>query len=165
MTRRSRAREVALQILYQDDLNPGHSPAQTDEFLENRLLAAELKQFARSLVAGVRRNRCELDQLLSQTADHWSLGRMAATDRNVLRLGAYEILYAETPDRVAINEAVELAKRFGSRQSAQFVNGILDRLLVGHDVPPGSPAAQIDESSTSPVDEPEAEPEPPRAGP
>ena len=58
---------------------------------------------------------------------------MAVTDRNVLRLGAYEILYADTPGRVAINEAVELAKRFGSRQSAQFVNGILDRLLVGHE--------------------------------
>ena len=60
---------------------------------------------------------------------------MAATDRNVLRLGAYEILYADTPGRVAINEAVELAKRFGSRQSAQFVNGILDRLLAGHEKP------------------------------
>ncbi len=60
---------------------------------------------------------------------------MAATDRNVLRLGAFEILYAETPDRVAINEAVELAKRFGSKQSAQFVNGILDRVLVSHENP------------------------------
>ena len=57
---------------------------------------------------------------------------MATTDRNVLRLGAYEILYADTPDRVAINEAVELAKRFGTAQSAQFVNGILDRFLAGH---------------------------------
>ncbi len=85
-------------------------------------------EFARSLIAGVRRNRGELDALLTQTADHWSLERMAATDRNVLRLGAYEILYADTPDRVAINEAVELAKRFGTRQSAQFVNGILDRV-------------------------------------
>ena len=164
MTRRSRAREVALQILYQDDLNPGHNPAQTDEFLENRLLSAELKQFARSLVAGVRRNRSELDLLLSQTADHWSLGRMAATDRNVLRLGAYEILYAETPDRVAINEAVELAKRFGSRQSAQFVNGILDRLLVGHDVPPDPPPARSEEASPPPAEpldhDPPLSPEP-----
>jgi len=132
MTRRSRAREVALQVLYQDDLNPQHNPAQTDGFLDSRLISAELKEFARSLVAGVRRNRSELDAVLSQTADNWSLGRMAATDRNVLRLGAYEILYSDTPDRVAINEAVDLAKRFGSKQSAQFVNGILDRLLSGH---------------------------------
>jgi len=133
MARRSRAREVALQVLYQDDLNPQHNPADDDRFLRDRLRAAELIEFGTSLVAGVRRNRQELDSVLTQTADHWSLERMAATDRNVLRLGAYEILHSDTPDRVAINEAVELAKRFGSRQSAQFVNGILDRLLAGHE--------------------------------
>ena len=129
MARRTRAREVALQVLYQDDLNPQHNPASADAFLQRRLRAAELVEFARSLVSGVRRNRAELDQVLAQTAEHWSLERMAATDRNVLRLGAYEILHSDTPDRVAINEAVELAKRFGTKQSAQFVNGILDRLL------------------------------------
>jgi N utilization substance protein B len=133
MARRTRAREVALQVLYQDDLNPAHASADEARFVAGRLQAPELIEFAGSLIAGVRRNRAELDQLLSQTADHWSLERMAATDRNVMRLGAYEILYADTPGRVAINEAVELAKRFGSRQSAQFVNGILDRLLAGHE--------------------------------
>jgi N utilization substance protein B len=122
-----------LQVLYQDDLNPRHNPDDDARFLRNRLYAAELVEFAESLVAGVRRNRGELDQMLAQTADHWSLERMAATDRNVLRLGAYEILYTDTPGRVAINEAVELAKRFGTRQSAQFVNGILDRFLVGRE--------------------------------
>jgi len=133
MARRSRAREVALQVLYQDDLNPRHNPADDHAFVRGRLQQAELIEFANSLVAGVRRNRGELDGLLTQTADHWSLERMAATDRNVLRLGAYEIIFADTPGRVAINEAVELAKRFGTRQSAQFVNGILDRLLAGHE--------------------------------
>jgi N utilization substance protein B len=133
MARRTRAREVALQVLYQDDLNPRHNPADDVTFVKNRLQGEELVAFSESLIAGVRRNRGELDQVLSQTADHWSLDRMAATDRNVLRLGAYEIIYADTPGRVAINEAVELAKRFGSRQSAQFVNGILDRLLAGHE--------------------------------
>lgn len=129
MSRRSRAREVALQVLFQDDLNPGGDPAQGDEFLRVRLKAEELVAFGQSLVAGVRSNRAELDDLLDRIADNWSLDRMATTDRNVLRLGAYEILYADTPARVAINEAVELAKRFGSGQSAQFVNGILDRFL------------------------------------
>ena len=133
MARRTRAREVALQVLYQDDLNPRHNPADDEVFVRGRLQGGEVVEFASSLIAGVRRNRSELDELLAQTADHWSLERMAATDRNVLRLGAYEILYADTPGRVAINEAVELAKRFGSRQSAQFVNGILDRLLAGHE--------------------------------
>jgi N utilization substance protein B len=133
MARRSRAREVALQVIYQDDLNPQHDPAVADTFLRKRLRGSELVDFARSLVRGVRQNRKQLDDVLARTAEHWSLERMAATDRNVLRLGAFEILYAETPDRVAINEAVELAKRFGTRQSAQFVNGILDRLLAGHE--------------------------------
>jgi N utilization substance protein B len=116
--------------LFQDDLNPRVNPALADEFIAARLSAPELIEFARSLVSGVRRNRGELDALLARTADNWSLDRMASTDRNVLRLGAYEILYTDTPDRVAINEAVELARRFGSAQSPQFVNGILDRFLA-----------------------------------
>ena len=129
MSRRSRAREVALQVLFEDDLNPGANPARADEFLRARLKSEELIVFAQSLVAGVRRNRGELDALLARTADNWTLERMAATDRNVLRLGAFEILFTDTPDPVAINEAVELAKRFGAAHSAQFVNGILDRFV------------------------------------
>jgi len=129
MSRRSRAREVALQILFEDDVNPRASVVDTKKFLHGRLNNPELEEFCLSLILGVRRNQQELDQLLSETADNWSIARMAATDRNVLRLGAYEILYTETPDRAAINEAVELAKRFGSAQSAPFVNGILDKFL------------------------------------
>ncbi|MGH7135274.1 MAG: transcription antitermination factor NusB, partial [Pirellulales bacterium] len=110
-------------------LNPGGNPGVAEEFLRARLKDDDLVTFGQSLVAGVRRNRAELDDLLNRLAENWSLQRMATTDRNVLRLGAYEILYADTPARVAINEAVELAKRFGSGQSAQFVNGILDRFL------------------------------------
>jgi N utilization substance protein B len=132
MSRRSRAREVVLQLLYQDDLNPQQGPAVVEEFLRSRLHGDEdLVKFARSLLSGVRRNRAELDALLESRADNWTLARMAATDRNVMRLGAYEMLYTETPGPVAINEAVELAKRFGARQSPQFVNGILDGLLPG----------------------------------
>ncbi len=130
MTRRSRAREVALQILFELDLNPQTAPSRSDAFLNSRLGSPELVQFAESLTSGVQRNRNELDQMLAQTADNWSLERMAVTDRNVLRLGLYEMLYSDTPQRVAINEAVELAKRFGTAQSAQFVNGILDRFLA-----------------------------------
>ncbi len=129
MSRRSRAREVALQILFEDDVNPRTTVADMKSFVSGRLNSPDLEEFCMSLILGVRRNQGELDQLLSKTADNWSLSRMASTDRNVLRLGAYEILYTETPDRAAINEAVELAKRFGSAQSAQFVNGILDKFL------------------------------------
>jgi transcription antitermination protein NusB len=129
MSRRSRARQVAFQVLYQDDLNPRNNPAVGDQLIEQRLRAADLASFAKSLVAGVRRCHEEVDAMLEQMAANWSLKRMAATDRNVLRLGAYEILHCDTPERVAIDEAVELAKRFGSAQSASFVNGILDRVM------------------------------------
>jgi N utilization substance protein B len=132
MAKRSKAREVALQVLYQDDLNPGDQPADRAPFLRSRLRGEDLVGFAQSLIDGVRRNRAELDALLVKTAENWSLERMAATDRNLLRLGAYEILYTQTPGAVAINEAVELAKRFGTAQSAHFVNGILDKFIEGH---------------------------------
>ena len=130
MARRRRAREVVLQMLYEDDLNPQHSLSASDGFLQRRLNHdAQSIEFARSLAAGVRRNRPELDQRLTAAARNWSLHRMAVIDRNVLRLGAYELLFGDTPGGVAINEALELAKRYGGAQSASFVNGILDRLL------------------------------------
>ena len=129
MARRSRAREVAFQVLYQDDLNPRNNPAAADELIVRRLRADDLIEFARGLVAGVRKHREEVDALLGQIAANWSLNRMAATDRNVLRLGTFELLYCDTPEKAAVDEAVELAKRFGSAQSANFVNGILDKVM------------------------------------
>ena len=129
MSRRSRAREVALQILFEDDVNPRDSLPDVESFLAARIKNDELQKFALSLIQGVRRNQGELDEMLEKTADNWSLARMAATDRNVLRMHAFEMLFTETPHRVAINEAVELAKRFGSANSAPFVNGILDKLI------------------------------------
>ncbi len=110
-------------------MNSRVDPAAADEWLRRRLRLPELVEFARGLVAGVRRNRPELDARIEKTAENWTLGRMAVTDRNVLRLGAYEILLSDTPDPVAIDEAVELAKRYGAAQSGPFVNGILDRLM------------------------------------
>ncbi len=130
MSRRSRAREIALQVLYEDDLNPDRDLVAADRFVFRRLSGnEELFELSKSLIYGVRRNREELDTMLTERADNWSLGRMAVTDRNILRMGAYEILLTETPPRVVINEAVELAKRFGAKQSASFVNGVLDRFL------------------------------------
>ena len=127
--RRSRAREIVLQVLYEDDLNPDRNLAAADQFLCRRLADdEELVTFARGLLAGVRKNRAEIDAQLDVLADNWHISRMAVTDRNVLRLAAYEMLFTDTPGAVAIDEAVELAKRFGAKQSPQFVNGILDRL-------------------------------------
>ena len=135
MARRSRAREVALQVLYQDDLNPRQQSGRSAiEFVRSAAARGRADRvrpigwWPACGAIGRSSTRC-----WRKTADNWSLERMAATDRNVLRLGAFEILYTDTPGRVAINEAVELAKRFGTAQSAQFVNGILDRLLAGHE--------------------------------
>ncbi len=139
MTRRSRAREVVLQVLYRDDIHPGHDLAEADLFLRRRLLNnTELVEFALGLLSGTRRNRPEIDALLNEMSKHWTVARMPVTDRNVLRLGAYEILNTETPGPVVINEAVELARRYGTRQSAQFVNGLLDRLHQSRRGPQGS---------------------------
>jgi transcription antitermination protein NusB len=130
MSRRSRAREIAIQVLYQSDVNPGQPDEVSRRFVEARLNRnTKLIRFAEDLLGGVRQHRQEIDSLLESTAQNWTLNRMPVTDRNILRLGAYEILYTETPDRVAINEAIELAKRYGTEHSAQFVNGMLDRLM------------------------------------
>lgn len=130
MTTRRRAREVVLQVLFEDDHNPTRDIAIADQFLVRRLLENKpLVAFARALLAGVREKRQAIDKLLTQHAANWSVKRMAATDRNVLRLAAHEMVYGGIPGRVVINEAVELAKRYGNRNSGQFVNGILDRIL------------------------------------
>jgi N utilization substance protein B len=85
--------------------------------------------FAQSLIDGVRTHRTQLDKLLSKHSANWSIKRMATIDRNVLRIAAYEMLHSDTPGRVAINEAIDIARRYGGLHSGAFVNGILDRIL------------------------------------
>ena len=131
MSRRSRARETALQMLYQQDVNPDVPAETVRELIQDRLKDEQLSRFAWRLFAGVMECRPALDAKIEATASNWSLKRMAPTDRNVLRLGAFELLYTDTPPRVAVDEALELAKRYGTAQSSQFVNGILDRLMPG----------------------------------
>jgi N utilization substance protein B len=133
MSRRTRAREVALQALFQEDLNPQNSLENLGAFLAARLRDEKLREFAKQLILGVKRNQAELDASIAEKAENWSVARMAATDRNLLRLGAYEIRYGDAPPRVAIDEAIELAKRFGTANSPQFINGILDKLIPRDD--------------------------------
>lgn len=129
MSRRSRSREVALQVLFQDDLNPCDPPMDATPFLKRRLgNSSELFDFSVALVDGVRLYHAKLDGILESLAEHWSVARMATADRNILRLGVFEMLILKTPHRVAIDEAIELAKRFGGAQSSQFINGVLDRV-------------------------------------
>lgn len=132
-TRRSRARETALQMLYQLDLNPDVVRDAVLEMIQGRLEDEDLSRFCWSLFSGVMEFRGELDAKIETVAANWSLKRMAPTDRNVLRLGAFELLHTDTPPKVVLDEALELAKSYGSAQSSQFVNGILDRLIPGRD--------------------------------
>lgn len=128
-SRRHKAREVVVQMLYQKDLNPDVSVDAIREMIQEQLNNEELVRFAWSLFAGVMEARPALDQRIEGAAANWTLNRMAPTDRNVLRLGAFELLYTDTPHRVVIDEALELAKTYGGAQSSAFVNGILDRLI------------------------------------
>jgi transcription antitermination protein NusB len=122
---------VALQVLYQVEQNPGLVQPEIDRFLQRRLQEPRLCDFARALVNGVKTNQEKIDALITEVAENWRLDRMAAIDRNILRLGAFEMLFdAGVPAKVAINEALELAKRYSTAQSSRFVNGILDRLLT-----------------------------------
>ena len=91
----------------------------------------KLSDFTEGLIAGVKEHQVQIDAMISEVAENWRLDRMAAIDRNILRLGAYEMMFCrEIPARVAINEALELAKRYSTAQSSRFVNGILDRVFT-----------------------------------
>jgi N utilization substance protein B len=129
MTRRSRAREVALQLLFQHDFNPDLPRNAIERFVAERLKDETLAPFALGLYDGVLAHAEDIDQRLGAAAENWRLPRMPPVDRNVLRLGSFELLYApETPARVALDEAIELARRYGSADSPAFVNGVLDKL-------------------------------------
>ncbi|MFN7890577.1 MAG: transcription antitermination factor NusB [Pirellula sp.] len=133
MTTRRRAREVSLQVLYEEDINPLREYSVADSFVAKRMLNNKpLVAFAKDILYGVREHRTEIDQLLSKHTVNWSLKRMTTIDRNILRIATYEIVFGDVPGRVSINEAIELAKRYGSRNSGQFVNGIMDRILKEH---------------------------------
>ena len=122
------ARTVVFQLLFLEDMNPGNPEEWNNEFLSEKLPAhEEIHDFARQLITGVQENKPELDQRIEQVSKNWSLARMSVTDRNILRLALYELTYIKTPKPVVINEAIELAKKFGSAESSAFVNGILDR--------------------------------------
>ena len=130
MGRRRKGREVALQFLYQLDLHDESDPAAHEtDFWARHPVDEETREFASALVTGTKRRQGEIDGLIIQYAEHWELGRMAVVDRNILRLAVYELLdHGRVPPKVAINEAIEMAKKFGTGESGRFINGILDRV-------------------------------------
>lgn len=130
MKPRSQARAIALQVLYETDLS-SHLPGDVLQTrLEETALSPELAEFARKIIFGVLPLREELDKVIAKYAPEWPLDQIAAIDRNILRMACWEFAISrETPVKVAINEAVELAKTYGSDSTARFVNGVLGTLV------------------------------------
>ena len=129
MRKRTQAREYALQILYQIDVRNDPEDKILVDFWKNIETEPEISDFAAKLVIGTIRNKKKIDEMISKYASNWKLSRMAVIDRNVLRMAAYELLFCEDiPPKVSINEAVDLAKKFGDTESGKFVNGILDKI-------------------------------------
>jgi N utilization substance protein B len=130
MGRRRKAREVALQLLYQLDVQGESNPEpHFDEFWSRHPVDADARQFGEALVRGTKQHEGKIDEIISQYAEHWPLDRMAVVDRNILRQGVCELLWlGDAPPKVVINEALEIAKKFSTQESSRFINGILDRV-------------------------------------
>jgi N utilization substance protein B len=133
MRRRSRGREYALQLLYQLDICRGDPANTLQEFWTHHLVPPDVRHFADKIVRGTMQHLAPIDALIAGCANNWDINRMAVVDRNILRMGVYELLHAEdVPPKVCLNEAVELAKRYGDEESSRFVNGILDTIHKRH---------------------------------
>jgi transcription antitermination factor NusB len=132
MRKRTKAREFALQLLYQIDITGDDCDKSIAGFWEANAeddIEEEVKSFTSELVRGVAASRVDIDAKISAYAANWQLERMAYVDRNILRIGCYELLFrADVPPKVSINEAVELAKKYSTQEAAKFVNGILDKI-------------------------------------
>ena len=130
MGRRRQARELALQLLYQLDVRGEVEPGPViDAFWQRHQVPDDVKSFADTLVRGVAAHQPKIDELIGRFAEHWELERMAVVDRNVLRAGIWELLWGvDVPPIVAINEALEIARRFSTEESTRFINGLLDRV-------------------------------------
>lgn len=136
MSLRKQARQLVVQMLYQVDLNPEITAGEVRRMIDEHGRNQTVRTFAWQLFTGVMEYQKQIDEQIVRVAENWSLKRMAVTDRNILRLGVYELLHTDTPSSVILDEAIELAREFGSAQSPQFVNGILDKLIPGKDLPP-----------------------------
>lgn len=130
MGKRRKAREIALQALFQIDFYGSQAQEPLSYFWQEQKASPEVLEFAHKLVEGVCRRRKEIDQLIEQHSENWKLSRMSRVDRNILRMAVLEFLEMEDiPCKVSIDEAIELGKKYGSSDSGAFINGILDQIL------------------------------------
>ena len=142
MGSRRQAREAAVQILYLRDINPHEALDDSlTRFWESQSVDAETKTFAEVLARGTLEKRPDIDEQIKKVTENWDLDRIAAVDRNILRLAIYEMMFcADVPPVVSINEAIEIAKKFSTKESGKFVNGILDRIRKDLPRPARTPA-------------------------
>lgn len=130
MKKRTRSRELALQFLYQLDLRGDDLLGEAKDFLRSEERDAETQRFAQRLIEGTFEHWDDIDREIQNVAQNWNIARMAVVDRNVLRLATYELLHCkDIPPKVAINEAIELGKRYSTSNSGAFINGILDKIM------------------------------------
>lgn len=151
MRKRTRARELALKYLYQLDLRGRDFLAEMDTFLAESSPPGDVRDYARKLVLGYLDNASRIDALIVSLSRNWELGRMAALDRNILRMAIHELEESgDVPPKVAINEAIELGKRYSTKDSGAFINGILDRVkAILEERRNGAKAAPVDEASSA----------------
>ena len=129
MGHRRKSRELALQILYQMEMKGSDPKGVLDLFWKEVETPGDIREFASSLVEGAFRNEKEIDQIIERHSTHWRMARMAVVDRNILRLAVYELLFLhDVPKSVSLNEAIEVAKKYGTEDSSAFINGILDNI-------------------------------------
>ena len=130
MGARRKARELALQMLYQHDLSGNSADAVIGTFEDLQKSKANTREFATRIFRGTLDHLAQIDEMIVAQADNWRLERMAVVDRNIIRMSVYEFLHeTDTPKLVIIDEAIEIAKKFGTQKSSQFINGILDGIL------------------------------------
>ena len=128
---RRKGRELAIQALYQIEITGDASSRALESFLSHFEGNAQAKDFARRLVAGVLANRERIDRLIEGSAENWKLTRMAKVDLTILRMATYEMLFCpDIPVNVSMDEAIEISKRFGSDESPNFINGVLDQVAA-----------------------------------
>jgi N utilization substance protein B len=126
---RRKAREIALQMLYQMEVNPGEPREALELFWKGLSASQPVKEFVNRIVTGVHVRQDEIDTLLARHSEHWRLDRMDRVDKSILRMGVFEIMFCDDiPVKVAMNEAVNLGKKFGAEESGAFINGILDKI-------------------------------------
>ena len=131
MGTRRRARELAMQALFYMDAQQNDAPSMLERFCENFTLPQKVRPFFLKLVNGVLAEQPQIDSLIERYSKNWKVQRMSCVDRNVMRVAVYEMLYCpDIPPKVSINEAIDIAKKFGTDESGAFINGIVDRIHI-----------------------------------